>query len=200
MDDILQLDVGGSHFTTSRTTLCRHHGSMLSTMFQEEPSIPVAKVAGRCFIDRDGTHFRHVLNYCRDDTLPVGLPRRDRLELMREADFYGLSGLHQWCVGGNTVEADIEFPPPEQLMAEFRAHWGERGRDFKEALRKMLSDIQTRIESSRDATLWNPDFALYPDAHLYQAPTRNRAAIPVTVGIYCWLSRWSLAHLGCSIR
>lgn len=48
---------------------------------------------GAYFIDRDGTHFRHVLNYlrgCFDESLLAETARR---ELMVEADFYGLQGL-----------------------------------------------------------------------------------------------------------
>jgi hypothetical protein len=49
---------------------------------------------GAYFIDRDGTHFRHVLNYLRGcfdpETLGSAAARR---ELLVEADFYNLTGL-----------------------------------------------------------------------------------------------------------
>ncbi|CAK0818931.1 unnamed protein product, partial [Prorocentrum cordatum] len=46
----------------------------------------------------------HVLNYLRDGSVPLGLPRVDRLELLRELDFYGLAALYT-IVGGPTVAA-----------------------------------------------------------------------------------------------
>jgi hypothetical protein len=51
---------------------------------------------GAFFIDRDGAHFRHVLNFLRDGV--VHLPPNDpqlRQELLREASFYQLSRLQQ---------------------------------------------------------------------------------------------------------
>lgn len=49
-------------------------------------------------------HFHHILNYLRDGTVPIGLSRVDRLELLREIDFYTLKTLYS-IVGGPTVAA-----------------------------------------------------------------------------------------------
>lgn len=44
-------------------------------------------------IDRDGTHFNHILNYMRDGTLPSALSR-EVLELLEiEADYYQMNQL-----------------------------------------------------------------------------------------------------------
>ncbi|CAJ1346347.1 unnamed protein product [Effrenium voratum] len=68
-------------------------------------ALPVLRDAdGSFFIDRDGRQFHHILNYLRDGTLPIGLSRVDRLELLREADFYGLKALYSF-IGGPTVQA-----------------------------------------------------------------------------------------------
>ena len=48
---------------------------------------------GAFFIDRDGTHFRHILNWLRDAS-PVALSDLDSLcQLKMEADFYQINGL-----------------------------------------------------------------------------------------------------------
>ena len=66
------LNVGGHRFTTSLQTLTKDPNSMLAAMFsgkfEMEPSED-----GAFFIDRDGTHFRFILNYLRNGklTLPV---------------------------------------------------------------------------------------------------------------------------------
>lgn len=207
MDAIVRLDVGGQRFSTTTGTLTRHSDSMLARMFSEGGVPAQAYTDGGIsyhVIDRDGTQFRHILNYCRDDTLPVGLGRRDRLELMREADFYGLPGLHMWSSSGDNVETDISFPGAPELMARFRAHWGEQGRDFKEALRRMLNDVATRLEACNDGTLWNPDFSLYPDEYGARTPAQVKCLVhaarqhgllvshPAQVGprakivVHCW--------------
>ncbi|KAH9329680.1 hypothetical protein KI387_001788, partial [Taxus chinensis] len=47
---------------------------------------------GSVFIERDGTHFRHVLNWLRDGVVP-SLDGSGYQELMREAEYYQLLGL-----------------------------------------------------------------------------------------------------------
>ena len=89
MSDKLRLDVGGTIFHTTYTTLSRERGSMLARMFGGEFR-PAAEESGNYFIDRDGTHFRYILNYLRDGT--VELPQDEQLhkELLIEATYYGL--------------------------------------------------------------------------------------------------------------
>jgi BTB/POZ domain-containing protein KCTD9 len=41
------------------------------------------------FVDRDGKHFRHVLNWLRDGAIPV-LSESDYQQLLREAEYYQL--------------------------------------------------------------------------------------------------------------
>ena len=51
---------------------------------------------GSYFLDRDGTHFRHILNYLRDDSLDYStLPNESKAlrELMREAKYYQLTDM-----------------------------------------------------------------------------------------------------------
>ena len=61
----MRLSVGGVHFETSIETLCGDPDSMLSAMFSGRHNTERDK-DGRYFIDRDGTHFRYILNYLRD--------------------------------------------------------------------------------------------------------------------------------------
>ena len=92
----VKLDVGGFKFTTSRATLCRFPGMFLEVMFSGRHDYPteIDEEDGSYFIDRDGRHFHHVLNFLRIGSV-VSLPDSDgaRDELAAEADFYGLEGL-----------------------------------------------------------------------------------------------------------
>ena len=63
---IVRLSVGGVHFATSIDTLTRGDpDSMLAAMFSGRHNVQKDE-DGRYFIDRDGTHFRYILNYLRD--------------------------------------------------------------------------------------------------------------------------------------
>jgi len=108
--EVINLNVGGTFLTTTLTTLQRDLRSKLAFMFSGD--VPMVRDGdGRFCIDRDGRTFHHVLNFLRDASAPIGLTRSLRLELLREAHFYGLEELHR-IVGGtqhvfvakNTVE------------------------------------------------------------------------------------------------
>ena len=51
---------------------------------------------GSYFLDRDGTHFRYILNFLRDGGFKEGTLPKDRgtlMELLTEAEYYQISGL-----------------------------------------------------------------------------------------------------------
>lgn len=54
----VKLDIGGSRFTTSLTTLTRFPDSMLGVMFSGRHELPLSRY-GYYFIDRDGTYFKY---------------------------------------------------------------------------------------------------------------------------------------------
>lgn len=62
------LDVGGQKFSKSLQTLQVEKESVLSIMFSGRHPI-VKQEDGSVFIDRDGTHFRSVLNYFHQLTI-----------------------------------------------------------------------------------------------------------------------------------
>jgi hypothetical protein len=88
------LDVGGHKFTTSRQTLTSIPDTYLSAMFSGRFAL-APDADGAYFIDRDGKHFGHVLNFLRD---PVNYTvmssdateAQQRKELQVEVRFYGL--------------------------------------------------------------------------------------------------------------
>ena len=89
----IKLDIGGHIYTTSVLTLTKDPQSMLATMFSGRHSVKKEE-DGSYFIDRDGTHFRYILNYLRDGGFKEGMLPGDILtELQTEAEYYQLSGL-----------------------------------------------------------------------------------------------------------
>eukprot|EP01032_Pedospumella_encystans_P015825 gene15825-18077_t len=86
----VKLDVGGNKFTTSLTTLRRFPDTMIGAIFSGRHALPQDE-DGYHFIDRDGTHFRYILNFLRapESFLP-DLPPTQLMELREECYYYGL--------------------------------------------------------------------------------------------------------------
>ena len=90
---IIHLSVGGAHFTTSLTTLNSDPNSMLSAMFSGRHNLSKDE-EGSYFVDRDGTHFRYILNYLRDGNAYIPMENQELIdELYEEVCFYQISGL-----------------------------------------------------------------------------------------------------------
>lgn len=91
---IIELNVGGTPYITTRETVCRITGTMLESMFNGTHAS--TKLGSAYFIDRDGEIFRHILQYLRDGDAwnpPLDLDRIH--EILREARFYCIEPLIQ---------------------------------------------------------------------------------------------------------
>ena len=95
LESVVTVNVGGVHYSTSRSTLCADENSMLAAMFSGFHKIETLR-DGSYFIDANGKHFGIILDYLRgriiySDDLP---PDKEILhELRREVNFYNLLGL-----------------------------------------------------------------------------------------------------------
>ena len=103
----ITLDIGGYKCSTSLQTLRAESESMLGTMFSGRH--PITKQNdGSVFIDRDGTHFRIILNYLRG-----GITSNEQLpdnklqisELLTEVNYYQLKGLEK------IIKSEEKEPP-----------------------------------------------------------------------------------------
>ncbi|KAL9954724.1 hypothetical protein ACROYT_G042297 [Oculina patagonica] len=102
----VNLNVGGHHFTTSVQTLTKDPNSMLAAMFSGRFEMKPSE-DGSFFIDRDGTHFRFILNYLRTGKLilPEGATFLEELE--EEAEFYQIHGIID----------ELKFTKPSTIQA-----------------------------------------------------------------------------------
>lgn len=91
-ENIITLNVGGHMFTTTKDTLLKGD-TMLSKMFSGKYKWNCKE--GNPFIDRDGSHFRYILNYLRSGRLVPPKDRQALEELLIEADYYGIKELSQ---------------------------------------------------------------------------------------------------------
>ena len=91
LSSIVKLNVGGSFFDTSRTTLTSQKDSMLDAMFSGRHNVDKDDT-GRYFLDRDGRTFEYVLAYLRSPhtfTLE-GLSAREVVSLRAECEYFQL--------------------------------------------------------------------------------------------------------------
>lgn len=109
----IRLNVGGRMFETTVDTLTqRDPDSMLGAMFSGRHSVHLepSKVAATVFVDRDGKHFRHILNWLRDGSIPLHNPALYH-ELLREADYFQLRGLAAQLAQASQISPDEDNTP-----------------------------------------------------------------------------------------
>ena len=94
MTDWLRLNVGGTMFETSRTTLTSDPDSILSRMFEPNSNLPPATVTkgGEYLIDACPRGFEVALNYLRYRSLVLG-PDTKATDVLPVADYFGLQDL-----------------------------------------------------------------------------------------------------------
>ncbi|KAB7506225.1 BTB/POZ domain-containing protein KCTD5 [Armadillidium nasatum] len=94
----VKLNVGGTYFLTTRTTLCRDPNSFLYRLIQEGQDSKQVLLqtdkdeTGAYLIDRDPTYFGPILNYLRHGKLVIN---KDLAEegVLEEAEFYNITEL-----------------------------------------------------------------------------------------------------------
>ncbi|WKX94399.1 hypothetical protein Q1695_011561 [Nippostrongylus brasiliensis] len=111
-DDVIELNVGGTHYCTTRHTLTKDPDTLLYKIVCCSSSLPKGVVRledNKYFIDRDGLLFSHILNYLRTDKLllPDGFTESARLK--DEIEFYEIEKL-RGLVGPQLVALDALKP------------------------------------------------------------------------------------------
>merc|ERR1719219_2500327 len=94
MTDWLRLNVGGTLFETSRSTLTSDPDSILSRMFEPNSNLPPASVTNGVFqIDACPKTFSVILNWLRYRSLFLGETKVE--EVFPVADYFGLKDLRE---------------------------------------------------------------------------------------------------------
>ena len=90
--EIINLNVGGTKFSTSRQTLTQIPDTFFTGLLSGR-IMTFKDDTGAIFIDRDPQQFRVILNYLRNRSLSLEEPAVNLKELKHEAEFYGLAPL-----------------------------------------------------------------------------------------------------------
>lgn len=172
MDDIINLNVGGKFYSTSRSTLTRLPGTMLEAMFSRRHTMK--EVDGRYFIDRDGKLFRYILSYLRDSCEWIP-PRKEELpELRKETEYYGIESLVK-------IVEDLLAPKAERTsVIKLWIYYGEVQfkcilgvpADLRDIFAKRLSSCRVSISSMIEEVITHANDAgydlldsVYPPSH-----------------------------------
>ena len=92
VSEIINLNVGGTKFSTSRQTLTQIPDTFFTGLLSGR-IMTFKDDTGAIFIDRDPQQFRVILNYLRNRSLSLEEPSVNLKELKHEAEFYGLAPL-----------------------------------------------------------------------------------------------------------
>lgn len=100
---MIELNVGGTLYTTFKSTLRKHELSLLDSMFSGRyPAVKDSQ--GRFVIDRDGQAFRYILNFLRTDVLHWPDSEYDKKLLATELKYFGLEDA---VPGGRVVDSTV---------------------------------------------------------------------------------------------
>ena len=143
----VKLNVGGSKFETTLSTLTRYPDSMLGAMFSGRHEVPPDE-EGYVFIDRDGTHFRAILNFLR--TGFVDQPRSEQAanELKRELEYYQLP-------------SEGLLSPPRMAKLEIVRHAKISNQRFDEHRAEHKSDVEAKLNSNPQLKIISSHFGSY---------------------------------------
>jgi hypothetical protein len=132
---VVELNVGGSLYTTRLSTLRKDPTSMLGVMFSGRHKVDKTS-DGRFFIDRDGGLFKYILEYLRDEKLPP--VSEAAIEVYQEACFYQIAGLTEIL---ETYEIVQRVKKKDMLVTLVRDKLGE---EYKLLLRKIIYLIEKK--------------------------------------------------------
>ena len=143
----INLNVGGHRFTTSAQTLTKDSNSMLAAMFSGRFDLnPLGD--GAVFIDRDGTHFRYILNYLSTGKLTLPEDATFLKELQEEAEFYQIQGIIDEL---RLFESKLSVSSPSEAFEESEILTNE---EHQRVLKDWLSPLQGKwrllFRASRD--------------------------------------------------
>ncbi|CAO4367589.1 unnamed protein product [Caenorhabditis nigoni] len=129
MTDIVKLDVGGTVFKTTKSTLTKFDG-FFRTMFETPVPVPQDE-SGAIFVDRSPKHFDLILNFMRDGHVNLQKYSEDVKEIQKEAEYYLLGGLVELCV-----------PKPEvQKMPYFAETYEDMARAVASSTKKIVCTV-----------------------------------------------------------
>ena len=145
-EKVVTLDVGGTKYRTTLSTLTKYTDSMLGAMFSGRHDLPQQE-DGSYFIDRDGEVFKYILMYLRDPTAAFihvsQLEETQQLHLKLEANYFLLPELEVVLQRALDLRAALKEKEVKRTIAEKASREGLSSLRDKLCLEKFVSSIST---------------------------------------------------------
>lgn len=173
----VQLNVGGTLYTTSLETLTKYPDSLLAKMCNGSMASEL-----EYFIDRDGLMFRHILNFIRNSKLLLPENFGDEELLLEEAHFFGIAR-KTWDEFLNGIVVNLFFHNSNDSAAG--AHDKRSGRS-----KTTFNYLRRCLHLHTFGTLNDFDHKILALRNLSRGPTiRNGPLFPfITSESYLWIS------------
>ena len=134
-EKVVTLDVGGTKYRTTLSTLTKYPDSMLGVMFSGRHDLPQQE-DGSYFIDRDGEVFKYILMYLRDRDLCFDCLRDEKKRYQIDLDSLCLpEGAH--------FVYPLSLPSPSHLLKQIAY----------EAQYFQLTELETKVQIILDAII-----------------------------------------------
>lgn len=115
-DELVQLNVGGQHFTVTRKLLLTtEHESKLNQWFIGDVDRLPKDNHGRYFIDRDGTLFRLLIDALRNEQLQLPDQFNEWSRLYHEAEYYGLERVAALIKSSCSIDLQVHQTRPSSV-------------------------------------------------------------------------------------
>ena len=128
-DKVVTLDVGGTMYRATLSTLTKYPDSMLGVMFSGRHDLPQQE-DGSYFIDRDGEVFKYILMYLRDSTVAFihasRLDEAQQLHLKLEANYFLLPNLEKVLQQALDHRAAVKESELKRTIAEKETREGTK--------------------------------------------------------------------------
>ena len=172
MSNIIYLNVGGTKYTTTRSTLCKYPDSMLGRMFSPDSPFTLNKdIKDNVFLDANGDIFKYVLDYLRYNIAPEG-PMINRFKI--ELDYFQIPHVSQKeenpklrdakAMLDKTLNPDLNRVEQEQLEKILNLVAIEANNTKRDAMIKFTMDNKLSISKVKDKLIrMGYQICEYPD-------------------------------------
>jgi hypothetical protein len=137
--DLIELNVGGFHYTTLRKTLLSENHSLFHDLLETNSSELLKDSSGRIFIDRDGNLFKYILDYLRSKNSTRFDNQVDKQKLKDEALYFKLTNMKSYIDDLESRNGYITLAFRGKFHMDH--HHGSHSNDFTDVKFRKISRI-----------------------------------------------------------
>lgn len=155
IEEVVELNVGGVLFTTTLSTLTKDKNSIFPKMFSGKFGLLKDK-NDRYIIDRDGSLFKHILNYLRDNTIRSisELDNSSIIQLLQESSYFGLAELEKQL--SKLLKSKLEEKKAKEPVFRYIYCAEETAHGFVDSAKNLIQIGYTPVGTIKKLTTTDP--------------------------------------------